>query len=585
MSACRKALAGFAEAILKSGTQDFAVALVIHEYISAEVTGWAAPGPSGSVFEITAVSAGAPDLTETYLVQRAYPFGLIQSDIYPKDLDFELGSGLTALRHTPENLRRGSALLDPPFLKNVARTTAAMERFFSHPVELRWARLDSGGPIILDTRSSADLESDAGPFDPEGMLEGAESLLYGGETAQSGISAGKVVHVSVAGDFETFPHGAVAVTRTASPQLSPILRKACAIITETGNSISHLATIARELRVPAIFGATGALDLLPEGCEVTVDAGERTVYRGIVKPLLDSRAFNSDLSPSDPEYIVLRLLLRLILPLNLLDPEAADFAAGSCRTYHDIIHFCHERSVEELLHLQERHRKLEGLIPRRLESGVPMEIYVLDVESGVVPGSGASVGLEELTSEPFEAFIRGLVFKEMWERSPASLRFRDIFSGLDKTFAAMSRAEYSGPNLAVVAHNYMNLALHLGYHFSVIDSYIGDNANQNYIYFRFVGGFADDERRRRRAELIRLLLEGMDFKVTVRGDLIVGKFKTAERSETAAVLARLGQLTAFTRQLDTSMTSEASVEEFARLFLLKSESGRLTPEEVEAGHA
>ena len=82
-----------------------------------------------------------------------------------------------------------------------------------------------------------------------------------------------------------------------------------------------------------------------------------------------------------------------------------------------------------------------------------------------------------------------------------------------------------------------------------------------------------------------MLLEGMDFKVTIRGDLVVGKFKTAGRSETAAVLARLGELTAFTRQLDTSMASEANVEEFARLFLIKSESGRLIPDNLETGHA
>ena len=51
--------------------------------------------------------------------------------------------------------------------------------------------------------------------------------------------------------------------------------------------------------------------------------------------------------------------------------------------------------------------------------------------------------------------------------------------------------EYSGRNHAILAENYMNVGLRLGYHYSVIDSYLSGNVNQNYAYFRFAGGFAD----------------------------------------------------------------------------------------------
>ena len=346
-----------------------------------------------------------------------------------------------------------------------------------------------------------------------------------------------------------------------------MLRKAAAIVTDTGSSLSHLATIARELRVPAVFGAAGALNRLPEGIEVTVDAGERTVYGGVVEPLLNFPDTGSELFPDDPEYVLLRLLLRLIMPLDLTDPESKDFVAAKCRTYHDIIHFSHERSVEELLHVQERNRGLGGLRSRRLATGVPLDMHVLDMDSDAASPGNASMEMGDIRSEPLLAFLRGLTRKEMWQTGPAPLRFRDIFASLDRTAAVVSGSER---NLAVVARNYMNLGLRLGYHFSVIDCYLSDNVNQNYIYFRFAGGLADESRRRRRAELIRIVLSGLDFKAEVEGDLVIGKYKAAEKGETAAVLARLGELTAFTRQLDSSMTSDRKITEFARSFFTKS---------------
>ena len=116
----------------------------------------------------------------------------------------------------------------------------------------------------------------------------AEVLLSGGETAQTGIAAGPG-RLRLGETSLRLPNGAIAVAGQASPKLSAILRRASAVVTEIGTSTGHLGTIARELRVPAIFGVTGASGRLPGGIEVTVDAGEKTVYRGIIEHLLASR--------------------------------------------------------------------------------------------------------------------------------------------------------------------------------------------------------------------------------------------------------------------------------------------------------
>ncbi len=568
LPACRQALSGYLEET--ADPESVPLTLAVHEKVSARVAGSVSVQASNEsplgLFHITASPVDAPDQAENYFLRRTYPFDLTVSEISAKPLDQPLHGSVKPLSLTPKGLYRGSALLGPSFLRSIAECATAFERILGYPQDLGWIRGDGDRPVIVNVSPACRLDgSTAIASDPADSIENAHVLLSGGETAQMGIAAGRVVHVSE-NDLDQFPHGAVAVARQASPRLSEILRRASAIVTEIGTTIGHLATIARELRIPAIFGASGALELLPQGVEVTVDAGEKIVYRGIIEPLLASRASSTDLYPDDPEYATLRRLLRWIMPLDLVDPDSSGFSIRNCRTYHDIIHFAHECSIEELLKIQD-HAGLKNQCARKLEMDAPIDLFVLDIGGGVSPGAQSRIRMEDIISKPFVAFLRGLTCKETWDREPGALSLKQIFSGLDRTFAALGGpSEYAGKNHAIVAESYMNLGLRLGYHYSVIDSYLSGNVNQNYVYFRFAGGFADEDHRRRRARFIRGILEQMRFKVTVNGDLVVGKLKIADGQEIISALRSLGELTGFTRQIDLAMDSDDSVEQFTRLF-------------------
>ena len=150
------------------------------------------------------------------------------------------------------------------------------------------------------------------------------SSARGGQTGQSGVGAGPVFHIDESTDPKSFPPGAVAVARIASPNLTPMLQRAAALVTEFGSAAGHLATVARELRLPSIFGLPSALEVLPAGVEVTVDGGETTVYSGIIEEMLRFDALSMDLTPQDREYRMLRRLLRFIQPLNLVNPDTQD---------------------------------------------------------------------------------------------------------------------------------------------------------------------------------------------------------------------------------------------------------------------
>lgn len=64
--------------------------------------------------------------------------------------------------------------------------------------------------------------------------------------------------------------GDVLVVRATSPAFNVVLSIAGAVVTADGGPMSHAAVLARELGIPAVIGASGALDI-PDGATVEVD--------------------------------------------------------------------------------------------------------------------------------------------------------------------------------------------------------------------------------------------------------------------------------------------------------------------------
>ncbi len=67
-----------------------------------------------------------------------------------------------------------------------------------------------------------------------------------------------------------------------NPDMVPAMKKVNAVVTEEGGRTCHAAIVSRELGIPCIVGAKGAIEKLKEGKEVTVDAKRGVVYEGKV---------------------------------------------------------------------------------------------------------------------------------------------------------------------------------------------------------------------------------------------------------------------------------------------------------------
>ncbi len=497
---------------------------------------------------------------------RAAPHAPLRTRPAVKPLDSALPGGRPLFPSRGRSLR-GSGFLTPRQGATLAELGLAAERALGGPCLLSWV-LDVDGGFWLTGLEPAETAYPEWADEPEADddFPGADDLLLsGGQIACGGVGAGPVVRLNDDTAPAAVPLGSVGVARTASPALSRLVPRLGALLAEVGTPASHLATVAREHRTPAIFGLKGAVDLAA-GTLVTVDAEQTAVYRGVAESLLRQAAMLDARLGSEPEYLVLRRLLRHIRPLNLVDPEAATFAPAHCRTCHDILHFAHEKAVESLLAIDVSGRGGLGT-PRRLREESPFALGVVDVGGGLA-GDGDTVALDEVTSLPLKAFLEGLLRPETRRQEPARLGLGDIMAGLGRTSRALEAApRAAGANLALAAADYANITLRLGYHFSVVDAVVSDRPEHNAIYFRFAGGFADGDRRARRADLLLAVLERLGFRASRQGDLVVGKRKLLEADEALNVLRLLGALAAYTRQLDVELASEDDVARFVRRFL------------------
>ncbi|HYX18349.1 MAG TPA: phosphoenolpyruvate synthase [Nostoc sp.] len=118
-------------------------------------------------------------------------------------------------------------------------------------------------------------------------LPDSQSLipLVSGRAIGEAISQGKARLILDVQKLEQFQVGEVLVTERTDPDWEPIMKRASAIVTNSGGRTCHAAIIARELGVPAIVGCGNATEVLKPGQEVTISCAEGEegkVYAGLL---------------------------------------------------------------------------------------------------------------------------------------------------------------------------------------------------------------------------------------------------------------------------------------------------------------
>jgi len=451
--------------------------------------------------------------------------------------------------------------LDDDEARRVAEVALEIERHFGLPQDVEWALDGDGQVVVLQSRPLQQFARR--PATPR-SADAGEPLVAGGICVSPGAAAGPVVRVERDSDALRFPDRAVLVVSHPLPKWAALLPRAVAVVSAEGGIAGHLATVARESDVPALF-RVGCLDALEEGMEVTVDADGCAVFAGIDQSLVDKRPARHAVMAGSPVHETLLAALQHIAPLNLLDPEDLEFRPSSCRTLHDITRFCHERAVREMFDFGKNHR-FPKHSSKQLHHNVPMQWWVLDLEDGFTDDvTGKYVRLEQIVSRPMLALWEGMVAVP-WEGPPA-LSGRGFASVLFEATAnpALStpfRKPYAQQNYFMISRRFMNLQSRFGFHFAAVEAVIGDRDHENYLSFSFKGGAADLDRRSARVRFICEILADRGFSVAAREDHATARLAALPASTMEEKLEIVGYLIMHTRQLDMIMANPSAVAHY-----------------------
>jgi len=505
------------------------------------------------------------DLCDLFVVSRDDALTIQRREVREKGYQIVCYEDEGCIRTETTDGRGNLPSLTDEQVQMLADHAVRIEQYYEMPQDIEWAIDASGNISILQSRPLQQMESLL-PGENLNLQQFESSLLIeGGINASPGVACSTVFKVAKKVDILQFPDGAVLVVEQALPTWAPLVARSAAVISEQGGFAGHLANVAREFGIPALFGVSGAMALVNNGETVTVAADLGRVYRGGIAPLLEWKRPEPKLMMGSPVYESLREVSRHIVHLHLLDPESRDFVPQNCQTFHDITRFIHEKSVQEMFSFGKDHSFSERS-SKQLHYKVPMNWWILNLDDGFTHEiNGKYVKLEDIASIPMLAFWEGFAAIP-WDGPPAmdGAGMTSIFfkSTMNPALVPGLRSKYADRNYFMVSKNYATLSSRLGYHFSTMEAMVSERSEENYLGFKFKGGAADFERCMGRIQFIKEILERYGFRAVVNADNLDARIEGHDMDFMYSRLKILGYLTLHTRQLDMIMGNSGLVSHY-----------------------
>ena len=170
---------------------------------------------------------------------------------------------------------REAFVLDDAEILRLARWACAIEQHYGRPMDMEWAKDGRSGELFIVQARPETVQSRraAGALRTYAVTGKGAELVRGLAIGDAAV-AGTVCLIRSAAEIGRFVDGAVLVTETTDPDWVPIMKRAAAIVTDTGGRTSHAAIVSRELGLPAIVGTGDATRRLHDEQEVTVSCAE-----------------------------------------------------------------------------------------------------------------------------------------------------------------------------------------------------------------------------------------------------------------------------------------------------------------------
>lgn len=288
-------LATIRAAVTLTPSEDAAVHAASASQIASELRAEVPESERARFDELLAAARGAMDLRDDNgPVMVAWPLGLLRLGMLEAGRRLAALGRITSAAHVMElsheelpELTRGG--VGPSADELAARAVERRAQRELNPPQ----RLGSPeAPPPLDALPSAmaslvkmvmAINVEMGMMEPEpGAWETAPELVGTGIGSEAFRGRARTATDAEEAIMKLEP-GEILVTRTTTPAYNMVLALVGGLVTEEGGPMSHAAVLARELRIPAVIGAKGALGAITDGDEIEVDpaSGEVRVLSAV----------------------------------------------------------------------------------------------------------------------------------------------------------------------------------------------------------------------------------------------------------------------------------------------------------------
>ena len=168
-----------------------------------------------------------------------------------------------------------------------------IEEHYGCYMDMEWGVDERDGKLwILQARpetvwSRRNKENGGAPKEEKKAVTTDRKVIVKGLPASPGQVSGKVHVILDPSRIDEFKEGEILVTEMTAPDWVPAMKKAKAIVTDSGGMTCHASIVSRELGIPCIVGTKSrgeaATATIPDGIDVTIDATHGVVYEGILE--------------------------------------------------------------------------------------------------------------------------------------------------------------------------------------------------------------------------------------------------------------------------------------------------------------
>ncbi|OYT64430.1 phosphoenolpyruvate synthase [Candidatus Bathyarchaeota archaeon ex4484_205] len=265
---------------------------------------------------------------DEYLVRKS-DLEIVSKNVPTKTVMLvRLPGGGTVEKEVPSELKDRQVLTDNQ-IKELAKYAIEIEKHYQKPMDIEWALDERDNKLyILQARPETVWALKEAPTAEEKVEVTTErKVLVQGLPASPGLAAGKAHIIPTVDKINEFEEGEILITEMTAPDWVPAMRKAAAIVTNSGGMTCHAAIVSRELGIPCIVGTASrgkpATEGIPDGAMITVDATHGVVYEGVLEEAVKKEEEKAAVTVAESHPITGTKIY-----VNLGEPEIAEKVAA-----------------------------------------------------------------------------------------------------------------------------------------------------------------------------------------------------------------------------------------------------------------